>query len=446
MGFWSWLSRPFRALGSSRDPGGSTVLHSFSTIGPMLRRGTPELFSAYSTSPFYRMVAHRLAHERATALRKHRVLFDGPDDDPRREQINRDDPRYEVMRVLRAPVTLTSGQIMTPLMRNRALALWFGLAGEAYSMKLRSRIDPTRTIGLVPLSPQWVIATPTEREPFYLVQVDNTCVPKRIDPSEVIPYVDLDPENIYGRGVGAGLSLAREIDTDDGAGKFARALLHNHGTPQGMLMLKGATPDQAKQARQLYRERFGGPDRAGQVEIAAGEAQWIPFDGGETFKESIELRRFLRDSFCHVEGISPEVMGILDGSTRDSSWVANQNLARGSIVPWLELATDAEQAHLVPEFVANPEDACLGYSSPIPDDKDLQVRVMATAPAAFKGRDARKVGGFAPDPDLDDKPLGAEPQKATPTQLPKAPGAMLERAEQSWALACAATDPGTSSP
>lgn len=417
MGFWSSIASVFRPRASTRDVGGPTVIASWGGVLPLLQRGTSETFRAYAQSPFFRMVHSRMAHERATALRKCRVLYDGPDDDQTRQQIGRDDPRYDVIRALRRPVRLVSGQVITPAMRNRLTALYLALAGEAYSGKLRDR-DTGRVVALVPFSPLWVVQTPTTRDPFYLVQTSVEAAPKKIPASEVIPYIDLDPTDPMGRGVGASLSLAQEIDTDDGAAEMMRAVLENQGTPQGMLLLEGASDNAVKDARLKWRQRFTGPSNAGQVEILGGKAQWIPLTQRDVFSESIEVRKFLRDSFCHANGFSPELVGITEGATRDSAWVASQNFSRAAVVPWLELVVDAEQAHLVPEFVGDPEDACLGYTSPEPDDRDLQVRVMATAPGAFKGRDARQVGGFAPDPDLDDKPLGSEPQRATPTQMP----------------------------
>jgi len=438
MGFWGRLASAFRPAASSRAPGGSTLISSWGGVVPLLQRGTPEAFKAYALSPFFRMVSQRLASERAAAQRKCTVLFDGPDDDQSRQQLGRDDPRYDVIRALRCPVRLASGQVITPHMRRRLTALYYGLAGEAYEGKLRDRVTG-RVVALVPFSPLWVMSTPTNREPWYLIQTGAESPPKKIPASEVIPYVDMDPTDPLGRGIGASLSQAQEIDTDDGAAEMMRAVLENQGTPQGALLIEGASPEAVSVARANWRERFGGPSRSGQVEIMGGKAQWIPFTQREVFTQSIEVRKFLRDSFCHVNGISPELFGITEGGTRDSAWVANTNFALGALVPWLELATDQQQAHLVPDFAPSSEDACLGYTSPVPDDRDLQVRLMATAPSAFRGRDARRAGGFAPDPELDERVLGSEPQRSTPTQLPKTPSSRALPMAQ--ALVAPATGP-----
>ena len=117
-----------------------------------------------------------------------------------------------------------------------------------------------------------------------------------------------------------------------------------------------------------------------------------------------------------------EWRGISCTLPRSRRWRATSDEGR-ALWLGLMLTTDAQQAHLVPEFEGDPENACLGFTSPVPDDKDLQVRLLATSPGAFRGRDARQVGGFAPDPELDEKVLTSAPQASTPTQLPKPPGA-----------------------
>lgn len=428
MGFWTKIAAPFRARGATREPGGPSVIASWGSVLPFLSRGTAEAFTAYAQSPFFRMVHQRLASSRAAAQMRCTVLFDGPEDDQLREQIGRDDSRYDVMRALRRPVLLANGTKITQYKRARLTALYYGLAGEAYEGKLR---DPKtgRVVALVPFSPQWVMAIPSRESPYYLIQTDMATPPKRIAPSEVIPYIDMDPSDPIGRGIGASLSQAQEIDTDDGAAEMMRAVLENQGTPQGVLLFESATPKQLDEAKARWQERFSGASRAGQVEMLGGKAQWIPLTRGQVFAESIEVRKFLRDSLCHMNGFSPELFGVTEGGTRDSSWVAMTHFAKAVLEPWLMLTTDAQQAHLVPDFDADPENLCAGFTSPVPDDLDLQVRLLATAPGAFRGRDARRIGGFAPDLELDERVLTSAPTIATPTQLPKPPvGQFVARA------------------
>ena len=429
MGIGSWMRGLFRARGSSSGPGGTVVSYwGFGGCGP--RRGTPELFRAYRESPWLFAVENRLANERANATKLR--LFDGPEDDEVRAQIGREDARYELLRVWRRPTRVATGQIITVRQRVKLLALWFGLAGEGFLVKQR---DPRtkRVVGLVPLSPLWVLSTPTVRAPYYVVQVSAEKPPQRIAPHDVIPFVDLDAENPYGRGVGVGMTLADEIDTDEGAAKLAKAELHNMGMPAGMMVLDGASQEDVEKTRSRWLERHQGPEKAGQIEFARGKASFIPLTRSQLFGQSVEQRKFLRDMFIQTHGISPEIFGVLDGSTRDSAYVAYYHLALGALVPWAEVVCDALNAHLVPDF-AELEDCCASYVSPIPEDRELKLRCIATAPGAFRGRDARQIGGFAPDSELDDVVLSQNAATATPSQIPPGP-ANGRLGDPQWALA-----------
>ena len=115
------------------------------------------------------------------------------------------------------------------------------------------------------------------------------------------------------------------------------------GRPQGLLILKGyqAARDKAK-VESDWRERFGGPDKAGQIEIIGAEsATFVPLQTGSLFSDTFEARAKLRDMFIQLHGFSPEVFGVHDGSTRDSAYIALYHLAVGAVVPWLDTAPTA---------------------------------------------------------------------------------------------------------
>lgn len=421
-----------RIFGFGKSSGGTVIASTgnWSGFGP--RRGTRELFQAYRTSPWLHAVENRLAHERASCSKL--SLFDGPPDDTQRVQLGRTDPRYQMLRVWRRPTKVITGQVISPRQRVKLLALWYGLAGEAYLVKQRNKFG--EVVGLVPFSPLWVLSTPTVSQPYYLVRVDPTQAPVPIAPRDMIPIVDLDAENPYGRGVGTAATLETELDTDEGTAELVKATVLNHGVPHGLLVLKGVEAEEVKATEAAWLEKFGGPGRAGQIAFARGEAQFIPLDRKGLFGEALEARKHLRDTFIQVHGISGEIFGVLDGSTRDSAFVAYYHLALGALVPWLDVLSDALQSHLVPDFEPNPDACWVSYTSPIPEDRELRLRCVATAPSAFRARDVRELGGFAPDADLDEVVLG-ESQRATPTQLPQSPAGGVRRlgADPAWALA-----------
>lgn len=431
MGFLAKI-RSMLARGSSKGPGGPTVITSWGLGRGSPRRGTRELFQAYRDSPWLHAIENRLAQECATASRL--LLYSGPEDDALRAQIDVGDPRYELLRVWRRPTQLVTGQVMSVRQRTKALALWYWLAGEAFVVKQRGALG--QVVGLVPISPLWVLSFPTLEQPYYVVQVDASRpeTMQAVAPRDMIPIVDSDAENPYGRGCGVAASLADELDTDDAVSKMVRAEYANHGMPSGMVVLKGASPQARKQVKADWVERFQGPEKAGQVEFFEGDAQWIPMARPNTGSESVEMRRFLRDTFMQAHGFSPEILGVLDGSTRDSTDAAYYHLSLGALVPWCGTLCDALQTHLVPDFTQG-EDVWVGHKSPVPDDRKLQLQAIATAPSAFRVRDVRTVGGFAPDAERSDQLLTEKQIQAGPTQVSQPRGA--SQADPVWAQALA---------
>lgn len=458
MGIGSWFKRVWRAAGSSQGPG--TAVRSFGW-GPLpARKGTRELYRMYSENPWLFAVHNRLARERASGTKLE--VFSGPEDDPTRQAVLPGDPRHEVLDVWARPVRLANGRLLTTLQRIKMLALFWELSGEAYLLKQRGRSPGPgqlgRVTGLVPCSPLWVISTPTVAEPRYLVQASPDKPAREIDPWDVIPLDEPDPLNPFGRGAGRGATYADELDTDEGCSAAARAVVANMGRPSGVLVLDLATQEQLEQQRVKWAERFGGPARAGQVELARGKAAtWIPLSVDELFSNALEARKFFRDTFIQTAGLSGELFGVLDGATRDSAYVARYHMALGAIVPWCAVVADGLQTYLVPEF-AEAGPAYIGFKSPVPEDKEFKARLLSIAPTAFRGRDARQLGDFAPDPELDELPLTHGPALATPSQLPTTPGEKRKRGDgraltagdppwaaegekpiSAMALACAAT-------
>ena len=145
----------------------------------------------------------------------------GAEDDPERVQIRTGDAGYEILQLLRRPIRVSSGQIITARQRYKLLASWWDGVGEAYEIKQRG--VGGRPVGLVPLNPLWVTRKPTVADPFYLVDVDGAGASYKIDPRDIVPHENLDLENPYGRGVGLGLTCGDEIDTDEGCAAAARA-------------------------------------------------------------------------------------------------------------------------------------------------------------------------------------------------------------------------------
>ena len=422
MGFWSRVRSVvgIRPRGSSQRPNIEIPGAKYARLGgdysTAPRRGTQELFQLYRSSPWMHAVENTLANGCATATKLR--LFDGPNDDDQRVRIGRDDPRYAFMRAWRRPVRLGNGRLMSTRMRNKLLALWYWMAGEAFLVKLRLGGPGGLVIGYVPVSPLWMLSLPTRLQPYYTMQMDAAIPALTLAPEDVVPIIDPDVVNPCGRGVGVAASLDDELDTYEHAAKLLRARFLNHGAPDGLIVLEGASSVQAEKTREAWHRRHGGADQAGQLEFVTGKADFIDLSADLGRGNVLACSDHERNTIIQVHGISPELFGILEGSTRDSVDAAEYHKALHVEVPWLETVADALQAHAAGDFASANGEIWVGYQNPIPEDRQLKLKAIATAPSAFRVRDVREVGGFAPDAERDDLPLTEKAIQAGPTNLP----------------------------
>jgi len=415
MGFWSRLRGIFTK--GPYGPGGPTVTWSTQIGGAAPRRGTRALLEAYRTMPWLQATAGRLANEAANAVKLR--LYDGPEDDDQRSQIPTTDQRYWMLEMLRKPTLLATGVKMSARERWKLTHLWLSIVGEAGLIKQRG---PTGLVtGLTPCNPYWVKRLPCPDEPYYFVQVDKDLGPSKVKPNDMIWLRNPDPLNPFGRGVGTAESLADELDTDEYTAKYIKAWYVNGGLPDTIITAKGADKKALEAAEEKFRQRYQGPRKAHQIHWSGADLAVNRLDTNFKDQDLVKMREFLRNTIIQVYGISPEILGILDSSTRDSTDNAYYLLALGVLVPWLEQVCDALQSELVDEFSSGGP-CWVGYKSPIPEDRLLKLRAIATAPSAFRVRDAREVGGFAPDAELGDLRLAEKPTTAGPTNLPPGKG------------------------
>lgn len=404
--FWSRL----RGKGPTA-PGGPTVGFSMQVNGAPPRRGTRAILEAYRTMPWLHSVSNRLANEAASATKLR--LFNGPEDDETRQQLPVTDRRYEVITMLRRSVRLANGMKVSARKRWKLVHLWMSLLGEAGLIKQRGAGN--RVVGLVPINPYWVKRLPSPGHPWFDVQVDKDMAIRPVSPDDMIWLSDPDPLNPYARGVGTAESLADELDTDEYAAKMAKAFFVNGGLPDFFVTFEGASEKQLVAAEERFRAKYNGARKSGATHWTGAKMDIKRLDTSFKDQDLMPLRKFERDTIIQTYNVSPEIFGILDGSTRDSTDNAYYLLALGVLVPWLDLLTDALQDDLAEEEYGGG--FFFGYKSPVPDDRKHKLQCIATAPSAFYKRDVREVGGFTPDPECGDEPLTSKPVVAGPTNI-----------------------------
>ena len=103
----------------------------------------------------------------------------------------------------------------------------YALVGEAYLLKIRD--NKGVPVGLLPLSPSWVVTTPTDNNKYWEVYPYGTAGGNaiRVPVEDVISFKDIDLLDPYGRGRGVAEAIGDEVQSDEYAAKFAKNLFYN---------------------------------------------------------------------------------------------------------------------------------------------------------------------------------------------------------------------------
>lgn len=398
-----------------------TALAQLVMRGELPRRGTVEILAAFTQMPWLRSVVGRIAEEVSTAAVWE--LYDQPEGHPHRQQIS----EHPLLDLLRDPMpTIPPTATRPELPGIPAHVVWnaacqpIELIGDGFQFIDRNLAGyPAR---ICPIPPHWIRWTPFDGSPFFEMQ--HNAFSRRMPNRDVLWFRTPDPLNPYGRGAGIASSLADELDTDEYAAKAVKAFFYNGTVPDFLISAMGADEATLDRMRAKWKDAYSGPKRSHSAHFSGKDIKVTRLD--TTFKDMdlVALRRWQRDVVCQTFGVPPEVFGILESSNRATIDAAYYLFSKSVLLPRLLLLRDELQQKLVPQF---GERVYLGVKSPVPDDRDLTLRAIATAPRAFTVGDVRKVVGLLPCA-RDSEILGTAPINAGPTNLPagkSAPAAAL---------------------
>nr|BDT33785.1 hypothetical protein MFMH1_34540 [Myxococcus sp. MH1] len=117
----------------------------------------------------------------------------------------------------------------------------------------------------------------------------------------------------------------------------------------------------------------------------------------------MELRRFLIDFVRMTFRVPPEIVGDISSSNKATAFAARENLAEQATLPRMEFLRTEYQMRLMP--LLGDEGVILDYDSPVPADREHQLRVMGATPEAFSYDEWRELAGLRPDPNRQGHPL-----------------------------------------
>lgn len=305
-----------------------------------------------------------------------------------------------ILKLLADPNDHLTGRACTKLASTH-----YELVGEIYLVLDR---DPSTGIpvGFWPTPPHWVKKLPDLTQPkdkrFYSVQIAG--LTRDVPAADVIAIRDLDPDDPLGRGIGPGFALGDELDSDEYIARFIKNSFWNNAMPAAALAIddgKGNAnqpPPSIKAWTEKLASEFKGPENAGRLLVTNGKLSFARLDSPFKDMQLVELRKFLISFIRMVWGIPPEILGDMTSSNRATSNAAEALFAGQVIVPRLEVLRTEYQFRLVPLL---GEDVILDYESPVPADRDFQLRAASAMPSTVEKNEWRALQGLKPRPEFE---------------------------------------------
>jgi HK97 family phage portal protein len=268
------------------------------------------------------------------------------------------------------------------------------LVGEAFWLKERDGLGTP--VGVWPIPPDWIAATPTPTNRTFRVQFRGWrgLVPD----TEFVWFTDPDPANPYGRGSGTAQALGDELETDEYAAKHTKAWFYNRARPDLLVYPKQGQMRDSDVARleDDWLSRNQGFWKAFKPYFLSREVGVHEMDQNFRAMQLVQLREFERNMVLQTFGVPPEILGVLDNSNRATVTAADLVFCRYVIEPRLEFLRAVLQERLVPEY---DERLILDFSPPVQEDKDFYLDVAKAAPWSLSVDEWRALAGRPAMPD-----------------------------------------------
>ena len=251
----------------------------------------------------------------------------------------------------------------------------YTLVGEAYLLKIR---DKGKVIGLQPVSPSWVVTTPTVNRKYWEIYPFGTAGGNSIvvPVEDVICFKDIDLNDPYGRGRGTSETIGDEVQSDEYASKYAKNLFFNDATPSAIIYAPQGNKDTADQIKQSWVQKMAGFRHAKEPMVLTGEGS--KFESiGVTPREMdfVESRKFLRDSALQQFHIPPEIMGILENSNRSTIDSAFYLLNKNVLADYLRMFERVINSQLLWEDFDKEHRFVLHHENTIEEDIEQKLRI-----------------------------------------------------------------------
>jgi hypothetical protein len=386
---------PFTALVSPTSLNGSPP-----------RRGTRELLEAYSEMPWLRATTNKVGRSISTIQWKlwtqrsngraiDPVRMKNADYSNRKKLLANTEGMSEIfdhplLELLRKGNDTFVGQTLLHVTQ-----VQLDLTGESFWLLERSGAG--KPVALWALPPHWIKEFPTAERRSYRVGIGNAG-DTEIPVSEIIPFIDVDPLNPYGRGTGIAKSLGDELDTDEYAAKHLKSFFYNKARPDLIISGQDLSREDTVRIEERWTEKHQGFWQSFKPHFLNRKIDVVQL--GQSFEnmQMIDLRKHERDTIIQVFGAPPEKFGVLNNSNRSTIISSQLFWNQDILLPRLEFMRCVLQQDLVPLF--DPR-LVIDFELPEIKDEDHVLNVMRASPWAFTQNEWRAAAGHEPISDGD---------------------------------------------
>ena len=313
----------------------------------------------------------------------------------------------------------------------------YKLVGEAYLLKVRD--NKGVPVALLPVSPSWVVTTPTDNNRYWEVYPYGTASGNaiRVPVEDVICFKDIDLLDPYGRGHGVAEAIGDEIQSDEYAAKYSKNLFYNDATPSAIIYAPDGTKETADQIKQSWKEKMAGLFHAHDIMVLTGNN--TKFEKiSETPRELdfVESRRYLRDTALQQFHIPPEIAGILENSNRSTIDSAFYLLNKNVLADDLRMFERVMNTQLLWEDFDRERVLVFRHENTVEEDIEQKLKIAndGLSRGVLTVNDWRRAMGY----EIDEKGgdvylrgmgLSEVPFNSKPVELPEAPEEEPEQVE-----------------
>lgn len=240
-----------------------------------------------------------------------------------------------------------------------------------------------------PLPPSWVTNFPSEGNPYYDLNIPGGNAVK-IPTTMIVPFIDADPQDPYGRGTGIAKSLDDEIQIDEYAAKHAKSFFLNRARPDIIVSGQFINPKDAERLEKQWLSEHQGFWRSFKPLFFSQKIDVKELSQSFESLQMVQMRKHERDTFVSVFGAPPEKFGIIGESKRSTINAADYFWNKDLIKPRVELIRRMVQEVLVPRY---DDRIILYYDTPVIQDEEFKLNVMKQAPWAATINEWRKEQG-----------------------------------------------------